>query len=262
MSLRVRFFGKFELRYAGALVTGIRSQKSLEMLAYLLLKRTAQSRETLAGVIWGDQASPDQSRKYLRNTLWQLQKKFSDHIDDDAVNFLVVDSRSISVDPSFPVWTDVEEFESNYELARDVDGAEVTDEQATRLRQAVDLFTAPFLEGWFYDWCLVYRERTQHLALLMLDKLMHRAVLNEEYESGILYGERILSYDRAREVTHRNLMKMLYFSGDRTSAIRQYQLCETILRDELDIEPSELTRQVYDFIRNDSLEKGRPNAGQ
>jgi len=261
MALRVRFFGKFELRYADTPITDIRSQKSLEMLAYLLLKRSALSRETLASVIWGDQASPDQSRKYLRNTLWQLQKTFSDHVDDEAVNFLLVDSRSISVDPSFPVWTDIEEFESKCDLARDVDGAELTDEQAASLRQAVDLFTAPFLEGWFCDWCLLYRERTQHLTLLMLDKLMHRAVVQEEYESGILYGERILSYDRAREVTHRNLMKMFYFSGDRTSALRQYQHCAAILRDELDIEPSERTRQVFDFIRNDTLEKGRPNAG-
>lgn len=256
MTLRAKFFGKFELHYDGSVLHGIRSHKSLEVLAYLLLKRETQSRDALASLIWGDHSSSDQSRKYLRNTLWQLQKKFTDYLGNGQ--FFEVDTRSIGIDPQFPIWTDIEEFESGYESVRDMDGATLSSAQASELRKAVDLYTDPFLEGWFSDWCLVHRERTQLLVLLMLDKLMHHSEASGEFESGILYGERILSYDRAREVTHRNLMKMFFLAGDRTSALRQYELCRTILKEELDIDPSERTVQVLNAIRNETLSGRAP----
>jgi DNA-binding SARP family transcriptional activator len=255
MTFHARFFGKFKLDYGGTVLTGVRSQKSLELLAYLLLKRSAHSREALANLIWGDIASTEQCKKYLRNTLWQLQKKLSNQFSPNG-HVLRVDARSIAIDPSYPVWTDVEEFESKYEQVRDHDGTGLSEAQAQDLRRAVDLYTGPFLEGWFNEWCLVHRERTQHLVLLMLDKLMDYAIVKGEFESGILHGERILAYDRAREVTHRNLMKLFYFAGDRTSALRQYKLCATILMDELEIEPSERTRHVLEAIRSDTLSLG------
>jgi hypothetical protein len=37
--------------------------------------------------------------------------------------------------------------------------------------------------------------------------------------------------------------------GDRPSALRQYERCARTLREELDIEPMEETRRLYDLIR-------------
>ena len=254
MNLRATFFGKFLLRYGDSAIENIKSQKSLELLAYLLLRRQTHSRDSVASLIWGDHASTEQSRKYLRNTLWQLQKDLAPQMPDEMA-FLATDARSVAVNPAIPVSTDVEEFESAYEDVRDVDGALLTEEQALNLRRAMDLYTGAFLVGWFSDWCFVQRERSQHMAIHMLDKLMDYAATRGEYESGILCGERILDFDRAREVTHRNLMMLFYLAGDRSSAVRQYQLCETILKEELDISPSERTRTVLESIRNDTLEK-------
>ncbi|MGA7306765.1 MAG: bacterial transcriptional activator domain-containing protein [Rhodothermales bacterium] len=254
MNLRATFFGKFLLRHGDSVIENIKSQKSLELFAYLLLRRQAHSRESVADLIWGDHASTEQSRKYLRNTLWQLQKHLAPQIPDD-LTILEADARTITVNPAISVSTDVEEFESAFDEVRDVDGALLTKEQASNLRRALDMYSGPFLGGWFSDWCLVQRERSQHMVLLVLDKLMAYAASQGEYESGIFYGERILQFDRAREVTHRNLMMLFYLAGDRSSAVRQYQLCESILKEELDISPSERTRTVLESIRNETLEK-------
>lgn len=258
MTLRAKFFGKFHLHYGDTVIDSIKSQKSLELLAYLLFERDVHSRDAVAGLIWGHEISTEQARKYLRNTLWQLQKDLDRQIPGD-VAILDVQPRTVSVNPSRPVWTDVRTFESAYELVRDRSGAMLTEKQADDLRRAMELYNGPFLDGWYSDWCLIQRERSKHLALLMLDKLMEFATERGEYEEGIAYGERILHFDRAREVTHRNLMVLYYLSGDRSSALRQYQLCEEVLREELDIEPSELTRDVLESIRNESLR--RPGTG-
>lgn len=253
MNIRATFFGKFLLRYGDSAIENIKSQKSLELLAYLLFRPETHSRESVAGLIWGDHATTEQSRKYLRNTLWQLQKDLAPQMPDEMA-FLATDARSISLNPAISISTDIEEFESAYEEVRDLDGALLSEQQASNLRRAMELYTGPFLGGWFSDWCLVQRERSQHMALLILDKLMNNAANKGEYEAGILYGERILRFDRAREVTHRNLMILFYLAGDRSSAVRQYQLCEAVLKEELDISPSERTRTVLESIRNDALE--------
>ena len=65
----------------------------------------------------------------------------------------------------------------------------------------------------------------------------------------------ILRYDRARERTHRQLMRLLYMSGDRTGALRQYERCVSALREELGVQPDKLTLALYEEIRGNYLEK-------
>ena len=77
----------------------------------------------------------------------------------------------------------------------------------------------------------------------------------QKHEEGISYGEKILRYDKAREHTHRRLMRLHYLSGNRTAALRQYRKCIEILREELDVEPSQSTVQLFQSIRIDRLDK-------
>jgi hypothetical protein len=75
-----------------------------------------------------------------------------------------------------------------------------------------------------------------------------------DYETGILYGGRILRVDPAQERTHRRLMRLHYLSGDRTAALRQYQQCECALRENLNVKPARRTVALYEQIRADQPE--------
>ena len=48
-------------------------------------------------------------------------------------------------------------------------------------------------------------------------------------------------------------MKLYYFSGDRTAALRQYERCTSALREELDVEPAHSTRLLKELIARDQL---------
>ena len=61
----------------------------------------------------------------------------------------------------------------------------------------------------------------------------------------------MLREDRARERTHRRLMRLYYLAGDRTGALRQYERCAAALRQELDVEPSRRTSELERRIRRD-----------
>jgi hypothetical protein len=67
------------------------------------------------------------------------------------------------------------------------------------------------------------------MYLVMLDKLMWYCELQKEYETGILCGMRIMCYDRARERTHRRLMRLHCLNSDRTGALRQFEQCAAAL---------------------------------
>ena len=72
-TLQVRLFGKFSLARDGQALSTLGPHKVQEVLAYLLLFRDRpHARETLAGVLWGDTTTA-QSKKHLRQALWQLQ---------------------------------------------------------------------------------------------------------------------------------------------------------------------------------------------
>jgi DNA-binding SARP family transcriptional activator len=109
------------------------------------------------------------------------------------------------------------------------------------------------LEGWYQDWCIFERERFQLMHLALLDKLVQYCELHQEYETGLNYGMEILRNDHAYERTHRQLMRLYALTGNRTQALYQYERCATALRDELGVEPSESTRELYEQIRLDTF---------
>src|SRR5207245_6082482 len=117
-------------------------------------------------------------------------------------------------------------------------GQELDSPKAQLLHKTVQLYQGPLLEGWYQDWCLLERERLQSMYLAMLDKLMSYYEAHSDYETGLLYGMRIMCYDRARERTHRRIMRRYYLIGDRAEALRQYERCAVALEEELGVSPS------------------------
>jgi len=136
-----------------------------------------------------------------------------------------------------------------------VPGRDLDSRQVAALQSAVEVYRGDLLEGWYHDWCLYGRELLQNKYLMILDKLVGHSLSHQNYETGQRYGTLILRYDRARERTHRQLMRLFYLSGDRTGALRQYERCTSVLREDLGLQPDKRTRALYDEIRRDSLQE-------
>ncbi len=246
--LSVRLFGRLSVSRNDAALDGLTACKVQELLCYLLLHRDrTHSRETLAGLLWGDCSTP-QSRKYLRQALWQLQAALSPHGEPPEARTLLVESANVRLD-SAGIWLDIAVFERAFELIRGIPSDQLDAATAVALHEAAELYQGHLLEGWYQDWCLSERERLQDLYLTMLDKLMDYCVAHREYDSAIAYGGRILRHDRARECTHQRLMRLQYLAGDRGAALRQYQRCVAALSEDLGVEPSEITTALHEDIR-------------
>ncbi|HEX8917108.1 MAG TPA: BTAD domain-containing putative transcriptional regulator [Chloroflexota bacterium] len=261
--LEVRLFGKFSVIGSGQAAVDLEACKAQELFSYLLLHRQRpHAREVLCELLWGN-GDITQTRKHLRQALWQLHGALDQLIEPGGERILLIEPQWVRINSRADLWVDVNAFEQAYSLVEGTPGQELDANSVRILEGAVELYRGDLLEDWYHDWCLYDRERLQNLCLVLLDKLMAHCEMRGKYEIGLGYGERILRFDRARERTHRGMMRQQYLGGDRTGALRQYERCVAALDEELGIQPAKGTVDLYNQIRLDHLgdHAVRPNEG-
>lgn len=258
----IRLFGKFSVQRNRSEVESFLSAKAKELFCYLLLHPDrSHSREVLATLLWDD-CPTSQSKKYFRQTLWQLQQTLHGHLPRNSTRLLRVDDESLRLDSQPGLWLDSAIFEQAFVPVRGVAGEQINEQQACTLHDAVSLYKGDLLEGHYQDWCLFHRERLQNIYTAMLDKLMGYCEVRRKFEEGMAHGELLLRQDQARERTYRRLIRLHYLAGDRAGALRQFQRCETALQKEFGVLPSRRTLELYNQVRTDKLETDSDAAGQ
>jgi len=229
-ALHIQLLGDFGLAYGDVLQKTISTERLKSLLAYLLLHRNSpQSRHHLAFVFWPD-STEAQAHNNLRQSFHRLRQALP-NVED----FLHSDAQIIQWLPDSPFTLDVAEFENAVDRADSIDA----------LQYAANLYQGELLPGCYDDWILPERERLQQRFIETLELLVRLLENQHEYRSAIQYAERLLRTDPLREETYQQLIRLHALSGNRTGALRIYQTCVTVLKRELDVEPSSETRAVY-----------------
>lgn len=238
--LAFKLLGKPHITQNGQPVSGFISAKAQGLLIYLAVTGKPHTRATLASVFWGD-GTDAQGAKNLRNALSNLNTLVGAH--------LLISREEISFDTAQPHTLDVDEFTH----ALSVDPARG---EAATLQRAVELYQGDFLAGFyvknalgFEEWALGRQAALKNMALQALHTLVTRHLEREEYAAGINYANRLLAIGPWHEETHRNLMKLLSRSGQRSAALAQYHICCQTLTAELGVEPLPETNALYARIK-------------
>jgi DNA-binding SARP family transcriptional activator len=243
--------GRFSATRDGVALS-LGASKARELLCYILLFRgRPHQRDVLADVLWGN-GSGTQTKKYLRQALWQLRRTETAG-RSEAEPLLAVDDEWVELNHRADVRLDVAELERGFMAVHGVPGDELAGPQVAALCAAVEVYRADLLEGWYQEWSLSERLRLKSIYLSMLEKLLVSYEHKGDYERGLLYGQRLLRGDPAHERTHLRMMRMQYLSGDRTAALRQFNLCAAALRDELSVVPSARTLALHRDICADRV---------
>ncbi len=103
-------------------------------------------------------------------------------------------------------------------------------------------------EDRYESWCA---ERRGVLAELRLRLLLETAEVLERqgtYNDAAERLREVLLQDPAREVAHRHLMRLYAQMGTPDQAVRQFHVCQDVLRRELDLAPQPETVSLYDEI--------------
>lgn len=244
-ALRISLFGTPRLVCHGG--TGERklTRAVQGLLAYLLLHRErSHSRETLAGILWGER-SEERARACLSTALWRLRAALE---PEPALYGRYLSTRprgEVAFNGRSDYWLDVAIFEqaANTFLAQPVDAAKESDAQA--LDQALKLYTSDLLEGFYDEWAIRERERLRGLYVESLVRLMRYYESQAGYAKALVCAQQVLAFDPLHEEIHRALMRLYVADGQRTQALRQYERCREILMSELAIPPMPETQELY-----------------
>ena len=239
MRAAVQLLGRFDLRASAGQSVKVPAGKVCALFAALAVAPNhRQSREALLTLFWGDYPE-QQARGSLRFALTVLRKALAHSeclslcTNKDAVWF---DARSFHVDAV--------EFEK---LAKMDNTAE--------LQKAVDLYQGDFLEGvtvrceQFEDWVRAHRIRLRNLFEDALDRLLTCAQASGQDELSIQIAQRLLTLDPLREDIHRLLIANHLRHRRKGAALKQYELCAEVLRNDLNTQPDLETNRLIERLR-------------
>lgn len=123
------------------------------------------------------------------------------------------------------------------------------------LEQAVALYRGELLEGLnprplaFEDWLTVERSHLWEYATQALTALLQHYLESGAKQRAIQFGVRLLALDPLREPVHRTLMQLYAQLGRYGAALRQYQVCRTVLQRELQVAPEPATEQLHQALQ-------------
>jgi DNA-binding SARP family transcriptional activator len=252
--LMLTVLGPFQATLVGEPIAGFESNKVRALLAYLAVEADRpHPRDKLAGLLWPER--PDNAaRNNLRYALANLRKAIG---ADRATSPLLCASRqAIQFNIAGDVWVDATAFTQL--LAKPA--PDLADWE-----RAIALYRGEFLEGFFLgdspafeEWLLLKREQFQRRMLLALHRASAAHAERGDYARALPFTWRQVELEPWQEEAHRQLMYLLALNNQRSAALAQYEACRRALAEELHVEPSAETAQLYEQIRDGKLVAERP----
>jgi DNA-binding SARP family transcriptional activator len=205
----------------------------LPLFVYLLLGRERPiARDQLAYKFWPDYSEVE-ARANLRRHLHRINAPLAD----------VSKNRWLDVDDKFVT------FNARMPLDLDVAQLEAACANPEAAPNAVDIYTGDLFEGCDEDWLIPHRERLRTAYLRLLFGLIDRYRGERRFAEAIALSRKAMHVDPLREDLVRTLMSLHYESGNRSSALTEFDVFRERLQTELGVQPMHETQSLHDAIR-------------
>lgn len=222
MACEAGLLGGFRVRVDGKLIEDAAwtRRRAAELVKILALQRSRRlHRDQIMEALWHHLA-PEAASANLRKAIYFARRTLG------SGHAIAYSAEHVELWPHEGVRVDAVRFEDAARAALE------NDDPAAAVRAAY-LYAGELLpEDRYADWADEPRERLRMLAVRV-------------FKAGSLW-ERVLDIDPADEEAHQALMKQALESGDRTGAIRQFQLLREHLRLNLGVGPDAASVALYE----------------
>lgn len=240
-TLRVRLLGGFGVERSDpvGLVYDWR-RRSAKTLTKILAAHPKHSlhREQILDILWPG-ADTESALNSFGKALYAARRAFEPELlRRQNSSFLRLEDAMLVLETEH-VTIDADRFE---QLAQDA----LRRREVSVLESALAVYSGELLpEDRYEDWCAERRgflaELHVRVLLALADALERSGAYNEAADS----LRRVLERDQTREDVHRHLMRLYAEMGRPDQAVRQFRLCESALRRELDLAPQHETVLLY-----------------
>jgi DNA-binding SARP family transcriptional activator len=220
-------------------------EKSIQLFQFFLLARSrkAMLKDTIVDKLWEDDLDDQGFKVALHGINKALEPNRKSHSD---TNFLQRNGHTYQLNTE-NIFIDSIAFEQlvsigNQQLTENSKGSIAV------FRKALEIYKGVFLPDRIYeDWSADERERLQLMYLGTCTELAE-LLLNENPIESIQIAQQTLLIDIAWEDAYRIQMQAYLKKGNRPMAIKTYQVCEKVLKEEFGIKPLPETRKVFEGI--------------
>jgi DNA-binding SARP family transcriptional activator len=235
LSIRIKVLGAPACYANGHELTELPAQKTrFALLVYLAIERNT-SRESVAALLWPD-SDDERARRALNQALYELKGKLGDEWIETAGGRLTVTGVC-----------EVDCLEFNKSLQND------------NVPWALALYRGAFLEGFalpnnqeFELWVGRQRAQLERTHRKARRDLVEELIAAGKFKDAIDAVRVWLEFDPLEDEANHRLIELLARSGARVEALNAFNEYERRLKDELDVEPLEHTRELIDSVRDNA----------
>jgi DNA-binding SARP family transcriptional activator len=230
--------------------------KADALLALLGLRREGRAtRGAILATLWPD-CDESLAAQSLNSLNCNLKKTLGPYIDGQHP--IIAEDGTYRLNSEAGVTTDIAHFDALADRAERAQRSGDIPASRDACEQALAVYRGNLHTRESNDALMQFeRLRTRHLSLLAWAAAWHADRTQWCDASQLAY--RMLAEDECREDAHRILMRALSAQGQRTQALRQYQLCGELLRKAFDAPPEPATTLLFEQLRS-GVEYGIGNA--
>jgi DNA-binding SARP family transcriptional activator len=208
-------------------------------------------KEILMDKFWPE-SDLEAARRNLHQAIYSLRQTFRG--ENQGFHHIWFKNDCYSLNPNVEIWIDFREFVKCIEDGQRLDQAGRCEEALEQYGIAEGLYQGDFLEEDLYEeWTVPNRVQFLNLYLGVVDRLCELHLEKHQFTAVIHLCHKLLAKDGCHESAHRTLMQCYLAQGQRNLAIRQYQTCVKVLKQDLNILPSEETTALYRRIASRSI---------
>lgn len=246
--LKVQTLGAFRVWRGDQLVpsNGWRREKTRHLFQLLITNYKAPlDREKIIEHLWPG-SDPDTAQRNFKVVLSTLLNVLEPEREPGSESsFITRDGTVYVLRPHADIWLDIDAFA---EKIRQAEGRITTHrgEAITLFEEAIMLYEGDFLPDARYEtWAAAEREHLGVLFLQTADKLCELYLDDKRSDDTINLCQKILNQDNCWERAYRHLMLAYDQLGDHGQVARAYRRCWESLGQELDIQPTKETIDLY-----------------
>lgn len=191
------------------------------VLAFVSLHGRPLLRAYVAGTLWID-TTDERAGASLRSSLWRLNRQGHRLIEASGTHLRLAPEVDVDVRHALGL------------AHRLLDGTATTHD----LARAEERLGGELLPDWYDEWLVFERERFRQLGLHALEALATRLIEMGELGRALEAALVAVRTEPLRESAHRVLICVHLAEGNRSEAVRQFELCTLLLHERLGIEPS------------------------
>ena len=197
-------------------------------------------------VMWAD-VGQEAARRNLHQAIYSLRQTLRRR--EPNLQHILFENDHYLLNPGTGLWIDFLQFEKNAHYGRRLDAAGEAEKALDAYGVAEGLYQGTFLEEDLYEeWTSSQRDYLLNLYLEISDRLSGYFQNRRNHVAAIALCQKALRHDPCFEAAHRHLMQCYFAQGQRHLAMRQYQTCVQVMKEELDLNPTAETAALLQRI--------------